>query len=31
VDDEHGTELGGWPGEAEVEVSLAGETVGILR
>jgi diacylglycerol kinase family enzyme len=31
VDDEHGTALGQWSGEAPVEVSLEGATVGVLR
>jgi hypothetical protein len=30
VDDEHGTELGGWKGEAAVDVALDGTWVGVL-
>jgi diacylglycerol kinase family enzyme len=30
VDDEHGSELGGWEGQGVVEVSLDGMTVGVL-
>ena len=31
VDDEHGTALGEWAGDAEVEASLGALSVGILR